>query len=170
MDPLTALGLAASVAQLVDVGFRIIGHAREIYSSVSGVTGEDRSLENAAHQVQQLIKKLAAPEPENPTEEEKLLSGLVAECRDLSNQLLALLDKTRAKDPRSKIQSTLAALKSMRYEKEKLLLQKRLDDCQNRLDRYLQVLARCVLNRFDRVEGCGDNCADKSADLRPRSV
>ena len=64
------------------------------------------------------------------------------ECRDLSGQLLALLDKVKARDPKSKTQSLWAATRSMRHEKAKGKLQKRLDDCQLRLDRYFGALSR----------------------------
>jgi transcriptional antiterminator Rof (Rho-off) len=146
MEPLSALSLAAAVAQLVDYGFKILGNVREISSSLSGATEENQSLENATRVMQRLTEMLASSKLGSLPDEQDILSDLVAECLSLSDQLLALLDKIKAKDLKSKIQLTLAAVKSKRYEKEKLRLQKRLEDCQLRLDRYLTALSRCVLS------------------------
>lgn len=145
MEPLSALGSAAAIAQFVDFGFKVLSNAREIYGSVSGTTEENSSLGNVTREMQRLTEKLVTTELADGTEEEKLLNNLVAECRSLSSQLLALLDKIRAKNPRSKFQIIRAATKSRLYEHEKLTLQRRLDDCQLRLDRLLSVLSRLVL-------------------------
>lgn len=142
MEPLAALGAAAAVAQFVDFSCKILSNAREIHGSVSGATEENSSLGNATREMQRLTEKLITTEFHDGTEEEKLLNSLVAECRSLSSQLLALLDKIKAKDPKSKFQIIRAAAKSKLYEQEKLALQRRLDDCQLRLDRLLSALSR----------------------------
>ena len=110
------------------------------------MTEENSSLGNATREMQRLTEKLVTPELADGTDEGKLLISLVAECRVLSNQLLALLDKVKAKDPKSKI--IRAAAKSKLYENEKLTLQRRLNDCQLRLDRVLGALSRLVLTRI----------------------
>ena len=99
MEALTALSLAAAVAQFIDFGFKIVGNAREIYGSLSGATEENQTLATAALEVQQLSKKLITPRSENPTEEEEALSALIADCRSLSGQLLNLLDKIKPRIP-----------------------------------------------------------------------
>ena len=144
MEPLSALSLAAAVAQFVDYGLKILGNAREMSSSLSGATEENQSLENATRVMQRLTETLATSKLGSLPDEQDFLTELVAECLSLSGQLLALLDKIKAKDPKSKIQLTLAAVKTKRHEKEKLRLQRRLDDCQLRLDRFLAALSRCV--------------------------
>jgi hypothetical protein len=147
MEPLSALGSAAAIAQFVDFGFKVLNNAREIYSSVSGATEENSSLGDATREMQRLTEKLVTPELADGTDEEQLLISLVAECRSLSSKLLALLDKIKAKDPRSKFQIIRAAAKSKIYDNEKLALQRRLDDCQLRLDRVLSALSRLVLTQ-----------------------
>jgi hypothetical protein len=144
MEPLSALGSAAAIAQFVDFGFKVLSNAREIYSSVSGATEENSSLGNTTREMQRLTEKLVAPELVGGTDEEKLLRGLVTECRSLSSQLLALLDRIKAKDPKSKFQIIRAAAKSKLCEHEKLTLQHRFNDCQLRLDRLLGALSRLV--------------------------
>lgn len=151
MDPLTALSLAAAVAQFVDFGFKVLGNAREVYGSLSGATEEDRSLENAARETQHLAGKLVVPKLESMTDEDRLLHGLAAECRTLSTQVLALLDKIKAKNSKSKLDSVLAAVKSKHYEKEKLGLQRRLEQCRVRLEQLLSALSRCVPTATDYI-------------------
>ncbi len=145
MDPLSALSLAVAVAQFVDYGFKILGNAREIHGSLLGATQENQSLEKATLEMQRLTDKLVSSKLGGPTDEDKMLDGLVTECRSLSSQLLNLLNMIKARDPKSKTQIFSAALRAKRYEKEKIRLQRRLDECQLRLDRLLGALSRFVL-------------------------
>ncbi|KAL2258610.1 hypothetical protein VTK26DRAFT_8020 [Humicola hyalothermophila] len=142
MDPLTALSVAAATAQFIDFGFKIVSNAREIYGSVSGATDENQSLAAAALEIRQLTERLVSSTFKNPTEEQEALNNLITECGSLSNQLLKLLDKARAKDPKSKFQSTIAALKSKHYEREKLNLYSRLQQCRLRLESLLSEFSR----------------------------
>ena len=145
MDPLSALSLAAAVAQFVDYGFKILGNAREIHGSLSGATQENQGLEKATLEMQRLTDKLVSSQLVGLTDDDKMLEGLVTECRSLSSQLLNLLSMIKARDPKSKTQIFSAALRSKRYEKEKFRLQRRLGECQLRLDRLLGSLSRFVL-------------------------
>lgn len=144
MEPLEAFSLAAAVAQFIDFGLRIANNAREIYGSLSGATDENRSLEAAVREVQDLTDKLVCSQSACLTEEDRTLNNLVLECQSVSSQLLVLLDKCKAKDPKSKVQSALAAVKSRHYEREKSSLQKRLEQCRLRLERLLCAMSRLV--------------------------
>jgi hypothetical protein len=144
MEPLSALSLAAAVAQFVDYGLKIAGNAREIYGSLSGATEENQNLEAATRMTRHLTEKLIASSLGGLTEEETILNGLVTECRSLSTELLDLLNKIKARDPTSRRQVTLAAMRSKFYEKERAKLRQRLDECQLRLDRLLSLISRFV--------------------------
>ena len=144
MDPLSALSLAAAVAQFVDYGIKIVSGAREIYGSLAGATSEDQFLETATREMQCVLDKLVAPTSGTPTEEDRLLVPLIAECRTLSAELLALLAKSKATDPKSKFRSTLASMKSKIHEKEKQSLQRRVEQCRVRLEQLLNALSRFV--------------------------
>ncbi len=158
MDPLSALSLAAAVAQFVDFGFKILGNAREIHGSLSGATRENQSLEKATLEMQRLTDKLVGSQVKGLTDDDKMLDGLVTECRSLSSQLLNLLNTTKARDSKSKTQIFSAAVRSKRSEKEKLRLQRRLDECQLRLDRLLGAMSRFVL-AFKVPQGEGREAA-----------
>jgi signal transduction histidine kinase len=146
MEPLSAISLAAAIAQFVDHGFKIFGNAREIYGSLSGTTEEYQSLENAAREMQLRTERLLSSRSEKLTDEEKMLKDLSEECRVLSTRILDILDKVRAKDPTSKLQSVRAAWRSKRHGREILSLQRRLEQCRDRLEHVL-----CALSRFERI-------------------
>ncbi|KAK4041589.1 hypothetical protein C8A01DRAFT_34314 [Parachaetomium inaequale] len=153
MEPLSALSLATAVAQFVHYGFKVVENAREIYGSLSGATEENLHLEKATREIQELLERLIPQSSENPTSEEILLANVATECRSLSSQIFALLDKVRAKDPKSKIQSALAAVRSKHHEGEKLKLRRRLEECQaapNNIKLYVSSREYNVfLNFFD---------------------
>ncbi len=146
MDPLSALSLAAAVAQFVDYGFKIVSGAREIHASLAGATTEDQHLETATRDIQRLLDKLVTPVSETPGDEEKLLAPLIAECHSISAELLTLLNKTKATDPKSKFRSAIASIKSKAKEKDKLSLQSRLEKSRVRLEQLLSALARFEAN------------------------
>ncbi|KAK4126375.1 hypothetical protein N657DRAFT_670421 [Parathielavia appendiculata] len=99
MEPLSALSLAAAVAQFVHFGVKVLGNAREIYGSLSGATEENNNLENVTRGMQRLTDKLVVPTLENLTDDAAMLNTLVAECRCLS-----LLKEMKLKDSEAKIQ------------------------------------------------------------------
>jgi hypothetical protein len=144
MEPLSALSLAAAIAQFVDFGLKITGNAREIYGSLSGATEENQHLEAATRMTRHLTEKLVPSSLGHLTEEETMLNDLVTECRSLSAELLNLLNKIKPKDPKSKRQATVSSFKSRFYDKDKVRLQRRLDECQVQLDRLLSALSRFV--------------------------
>ena len=142
MDPLTAIGLASSIVQFVDFSTKLIHGAREIYDSVSGETEENRSLEAVVSEMERLSSKLLSPNNPQQTEDERALCRLAAECNILSDQILGLLEKIKPKDAKSKRQSAWAAVKNKLHEREKLELEKRLENCRSQLELQLNFLTR----------------------------
>jgi hypothetical protein len=88
---------------------------------------------------------LLTPDASNLAGEDKELCNLAAECRMLSGQLVDLLEKIKPKDPKSKSQSILSALKNKVHEKEKQDLEQRLDYCRSQLELQLNFLGRSDL-------------------------
>jgi hypothetical protein len=86
--------------------------------------------------------KLLAPDGSNLMGEDKQLCKLAAECRALSDELVGLLEKIKAKDPKSKIQSLCSAFKDRIYEKEKLDLEQRLNSCRSQFELQVSFLMR----------------------------
>jgi hypothetical protein len=144
MDPLTAISLASAIVQFVDFSSKLVGGTRQIYGSALGLIEADRSLEVIASEMQRCTSKLATPDADAQiqTEEDRALCRLAKECQILSDQLLGLFEKTKARDPKSKVQSTWAAVKSKLHERQKLELQNRLNSCRSQLELQLGFLTR----------------------------
>jgi hypothetical protein len=148
MDPLTAISLASAIVQFVDFSSKLVSGARQIYGSASGATEADRSLEVITSEMRQCASKLATPDADaqSQTEDDRALCRLAKECQILSDQLLGLIEKTKARDPKSKVQSIWAAVKSRLHEREKLELQNRWNSCRSQLELQLGFLTRLEIN------------------------
>jgi hypothetical protein len=142
MDPLTAIGLASSIVQFIDFSTKLIHGAKEIYDSAAGATEENQRLENVTAEMQTLSLKLLPPQGAQQTDDERALSRLAAECKILSDQILALLKSIKPRDLGSKRQSVWAALKSKWNEREKQELEERLKNCRSQLEIQLNFLMR----------------------------
>ena len=104
--------------------------------------GGDSSLEAVVSEMERLSSKLLSPNNSQQTEDERALCRLAAECNILSDQILGLLEKIKPKDAKSKRQSAWAALKNKLHEREKLELEKRLENCRSQLELQLSYLTR----------------------------
>ncbi|KAJ4298862.1 hypothetical protein N0V90_004105 [Kalmusia sp. IMI 367209] len=96
MDPVTAVGLAASV----------IHTAKEIGQSTSGLTHDDQRMEDVTKAMHKLSRKLETPDTTRSNEHERGLQNLASECRKLSLEILELLKKTSAKNSSSMFEAT----------------------------------------------------------------
>jgi pyruvate-formate lyase-activating enzyme len=143
LDPLSAIGLAASIVQFVDYSTELIKGSLEKYRSVSGATEENESLEIVIKEMKVLSLRLLPIPGSDPSEDEKAIRRVAAECRILSGQILDLLEKVKAKNSKSKIKAALfAAIKGKFYEAERLELERRLANCRSQLELQLSLLSR----------------------------
>ncbi|KAH8895919.1 hypothetical protein GQ53DRAFT_819879 [Thozetella sp. PMI_491] len=133
MDPLTAISLASSIIAFLDVSAKIFKGARDVHSSLSGTTEENRNREVLVNEMKGFSSKLVAPDGTGLVGEERQLCTLAEECRGLSTQIAELLGKIKAKNPKSKTESLWSSVKDKFYEKEKQELEQRLDRCRAQL-------------------------------------
>ncbi|KAL2014385.1 hypothetical protein VTN00DRAFT_1910 [Thermoascus crustaceus] len=96
MDPLTAISLATSIVQFVDLGTKLIHGAREIYSSAYCAPEENEGQETVVSEMRSLSSKLLPPSHFQGSKDERALCRLAAECNTISDQILALLEKVQA--------------------------------------------------------------------------
>jgi hypothetical protein len=129
MDPLTALGLAGNVIQLVDFSSKLLCGAYEVYSSTSGATAETADLDTVIKDLQAVTRRLSPPSSKPRTDDEIALSSLVSNCRKLSEDIQKVLNKLQSKNPHQKWASLRVAWSSMR-KREKLV------SLETRLNRY----------------------------------
>lgn len=149
MDPLTAVGLIANIAQFVDLGCKVFVSAREIRHSASGRTQDDQRMGDVISEMQMLSLTLQTPGKDPSDANEKALIKLANECQKLSKDILNLLNKTSARTSRSKSEAMRLAMRKLRYAKEREALEQRLNMCRSQLHiqlSYLSRYGRCLLS------------------------
>lgn len=131
MDPLSALGLACNLISVVEFAWKILGKAREIYRSPSGRDEESQFSElllGDIHKQQALLSDL--PEA---TEE---LRALQRESKSILNDVSYHISKLRTRK-RSKLESTVAALRAAMTEDKVEGLIGRLERLQTQINTHL---------------------------------
>jgi hypothetical protein len=144
MDPLTALGLAANIVAFIDFGAKLLKTAAEIYDSGKGSKREDEAHETVATEMKLLASKLLTPSNSQFAAHDKALCQLATECHVLSEKIILLFEKIKAKDTTSKTQALWAAAKGKLYEKQKVELQNALSNCRSQLQLQMYWLTRYV--------------------------
>jgi hypothetical protein len=129
MDPITALGVAGNVLQIVQVAGSIVSKAYRIYKSSDGALVENLDVEAAASGLRGLTWRLdLSLRGETSTclaENEQLLSEVCWKCMETSNELIGLLEelKIRTTGPR-RWASLRKALESIWVKKDILAMAK----------------------------------------------
>jgi hypothetical protein len=147
MDPITAVGFAASILTFINFGYEIVTGTLEI--AKSGSTAENIHVSAVIGDLHDVVKSLSPP-PSNPSGNpvgkpatmsvhEKALKGLAEKCQELSNELVTLLENLSITPGSSLWKSARVTLRNMR-KKGKVA------DLENRLDKYRsEMLVRIVL-------------------------
>lgn len=145
MDPLSAIGLASSIVQFVDFATKLAYGARQIYVSGAGSTAENADVELCASELESLCTRLNSSTSPTPwSSDDEALCRLAGRCRAISNDLSTLLRKIKARNPESKWNCFVSAIKSQLHKAERDGLLRRLSECRAQLDIQLSRLARCV--------------------------
>ena len=143
MDPLSALSLASNIVQLVDVGTRVVSASFELYSpdgiSVNGelesVISDLVSICSALEKPQDRISELSS------SKSEIQLIPLCESCKNLGEELLAVLNSVKVQSPHKKWQSFRQALKAVWKEKEIERYKRRIADLRSEISlRLLGIL------------------------------
>jgi hypothetical protein len=145
MDPLTAIGLASNILSFIDFSVKAVSGVIDIYGSPSGLTEENRSSEVIVDEMRHFASKLQSPDDAQLTGDEKALCRLAHECDGLSKQIIALIERIRPKDRKSKSASILAGLKSKWHQAERRKVEERLERCRAQLALQLHYLTRSTI-------------------------
>ncbi|RDW57467.1 hypothetical protein BP6252_13805 [Coleophoma cylindrospora] len=118
MDPLTALGLAANIAQVIDLGAKLISTTKEIADA-----GKSLSVGHLSNITSDLIDlnatlarqiKRDTTEGVESTEEQKSLLDLAEECNKVASEFIrALEDVTQSGDKKSRWGNVRSALRTV---------------------------------------------------------
>ena len=118
MDPITALGVAGSIIQLVDFGIKVVSKGNKIYHSGDGTTAENHDLENVANDlvlIQTRLRQSLHPFGAHGTlpEHEQALLDLGATSTRVAEELLEQLNKAKAQGRFRRWKSLRQAVKAV---------------------------------------------------------
>ncbi len=145
MDPITGIGLAASVIQLVTASIDAAKTCRELYQqgSVSEYSNLDYTTGHLASLTTSLQQSLQSSSTLSPalTREEKDLVDLGGKCEDCANKLQRELHKLQTR-PRA------SALRAAGHAARAILRKNRIDKIQQQLQAYQSTLETSLLSRL----------------------
>ena len=134
MDPVSAVGLAASIAQFVHLASNVLRTTVHLNRDPQFAPETLRDAEHAAQAARWHIQRLPRPLASPLTQSEPLVQDIRTECTQTADQLVSLFHKIRTKDGTPSHWSQIkTATKTAFKEKEIIRLR-------NRLDRHLQQL------------------------------
>ena len=154
MDPLTALGVAANVAQFVVFAAQLISETKEIHSLAQGSSSRVLTLETTCRCLMLLMPKLEAGSKRDPIlEHVKDLSSvkdhifaindLSRICQDNCSKLISISQTLKGNENgQSRWQSFRIAMKTVRKNNEIAELDYSLHNTQTSLTFHICVLAR----------------------------
>ena len=148
LDPLTSVGLASSLVQLVDFSWKLFQGTKSIYRSATGSSDENACLHLITTDLRCLSNGIQASE--NHPED---LRRLATEIKDLAGELLGALEELKLTD-KSKWKSFLLAMKEV-WKKEKIAdMSGRLSKLQVQLNTHIQLQVRQVSRPSNAVNFC----------------
>jgi len=160
MDPVSALGVASGVVQLVDFTRKLIAKGYNIYRSSDGKLPEYIALQDVAINLGELTKELDVPFGTEDLQlmregkrrklqgAEKQLDSIRIECVEVTKQLLEVLGGLMVKNKVRKWQCFRQALSSVWSERKILGLEEKLDRIRKQLDTTLLVCLRYAQTRI----------------------
>jgi hypothetical protein len=141
MDGLSALSVAASVAQFIEFGCSLVSKTREIYKSAHGATISQVEAEIATRRLIELSERLKASlqkkeAPDNVSNPDEALKVICNNCISMSKELLARLEKLKVEEGQKhrKFKSLRQALKSIWSKQAVNNIAQRLESCRKELD------------------------------------
>lgn len=138
MDPVSALGVAASVVQFVEVGTKVVSIVGQLYQSSGGATAANVELVAVTNDLVQLNDELkTAP----PAGDAGALEKLCKSCNDVAGDLLEELEglKVKGNGKRRIFQSIGIAVRALFKEKKITDLQQRLGMIREQLSLHVVI-------------------------------
>ena len=136
VDPLAALGLAASIVQIVDFSHKLLSESRALYVSSIGASADNVVIETIATDLDLLNSKLTAPAAPGAIPDP--LRSLASRCKDIAGELFDVLDKIKAMGPHMKWKSFVQALQCVWKRGES----RRMESLRREMHFRLQVMMR----------------------------
>ena len=138
MDPVTCIGLAASILTFIDFSSSLVRGSYEVYKSSTGTTAENAHISNVVDDLNELVSGLET-DLVGETKHEKALVKLAEQCQGLAGELVYLLGKLRA-NGESRWEAVKVKWKSMRNEKNVAHVEQRLRDYRSEISVRMGVM------------------------------
>lgn len=126
MDPVTAVGLAASILTFIDFSWSLVRGSYEVYHSDLGITTGNAHISNVIDDLLEVTEGMETDIKGQNRHEEALIK-LAEQCKSLSRDLSKILQNLRMKKD-TKWESLKTTWKSMRKEKKVASIEKRLGE------------------------------------------
>ena len=159
LDPLTALGVAGNVLQIIGFGFQLVTDGNQIYHSGSGLLEENKTADEVAKDLESLTKRLAESQSkwaksrgEIPLEPDEVhLRNICERCTEIAVELQLQLQKLKCQDgpKRRRLKSYNQALASIWRKDHIDLTAKRLARYQQELDTHILIGLRKSVQESD---------------------
>ena len=150
LDPMSALGLACNIIQVVDFSLKAVGKFRELYND--GASSENRELEDMAVRLKILRAKLVTVDPTTRQSrpvffDDRELQALADECCKTADELTAELDTLKISGQHKRRQAVQKFFRSIRRKSV-------VDGIRRKLDSYQKVLDTRILANLRYVVFC----------------
>lgn len=147
-DPLAIIGATAAVLQSSQFTGKVIYTACSLYGSVSGHTTTDENIKKVTLTLKDLLNDLESNNNINVSTGPTSLPDIIVHCQAVGGKLLAILEKTRAKDDLSVRESLKAGIKSVWKKSEMNELRQELESCVNQLGVHLVAIFRYLKSKI----------------------
>ncbi len=143
LDPFSALSLASNVVQFVDFASKLMSESRKIYKA--GFSTTTLELETVTKDLSLIIDRLtdlfvsnvAKGERPDDSEGQGGLQHLTSRCREVADELLAILEELKSEGSHSQWRCFRQALKTVRKHDYIEGLQKRLAEIRSQLGAHI---------------------------------
>jgi hypothetical protein len=144
LDPLTALGLASNIVQLIQFTSDLVAKGRDIHQSTDGALVENLELEAITKSLRELSVEVASPVSEGShlTKVEEQLQQLCEGCQNVADELLDVIQKLKIQGLHKRWTSFRQALTSVWKEDEIQALSIRLERYRRQIDTTLLLSLR----------------------------
>lgn len=158
LDPLTALGLAGNLIQVIQFSYDIVSEGNKIYHDASGVLTQNKAIEEVSSDLASLTESLKTKQDawrvahgRTPLDPEELrLRNLCDRCVEVAFELQIQLNKLKAKEGRAKrLRSYKQAIIAVWRKDEVEELERRLERYQKELDTRVLIGIRQSLQDAD---------------------
>ncbi|KAK4697415.1 hypothetical protein P7C71_g658, partial [Lecanoromycetidae sp. Uapishka_2] len=142
LDPLTALGLASSIIQVVDFGRKLVSQTQETYYTANGATKENVTVGEIAKDINVLNRSLKEKKIslEAPHADDVALEDLVTSSQKIAEDLLGLLATLEVPKDATTWKRFQKAFKSTQKAREVREIESRLNKIQRQIDSRLHYM------------------------------